>query len=76
MEDEQIMVAAGLAARKFHGFVRSNETAAFIVDCLKKETSESEIVNALLLEYEVPREVAEQDVHTILEKLSSIGALI
>lgn len=38
--DEQMMVAAGPAARLFHGMVQSNETAAFIVDCLKHPTTE------------------------------------
>ena len=35
-DGEQLMVAAGRAADTFHGLVRSNESAAFIVDCLKK----------------------------------------
>ena len=72
---EQMMVAAGLAARSFHGLVRSNETAAFIINCLKKETSEEAIVEAMLAEYEAPRETVEQDVHRIVEKLREIGAL-
>ena len=38
IQDTQMMVAAGEAAENFHGLVRSNETAAFIVDCLKNET--------------------------------------
>ena len=72
---EQVMVAAGPAARSFHGLVRSNETAAFIVDCLKKETSEQAIVDAMLDRYKVSREVVEKDVREILAKLRSIGAL-
>ena len=72
---EQMMVAAGPAARSFHGLVRSNETAAFIINCLKKETSEEAIVEAMLAEYEAPRETVEQDVHRIVEKLWEIGAL-
>ncbi|MBQ6273307.1 MAG: PqqD family protein [Oscillospiraceae bacterium] len=72
---EQMMVAAGPAARSFHGLVRSNETAAFIINCLKKETSEEGIVEAMLAEYEAPRETVEQDVHRIVEKLREIGAL-
>ena len=72
---EQMMVAAGPAARSFHGLVRSNETAAFIINCLKKETSEEAIVEAMLAEYEAPRETVEQDVHRIVEKLREIGAL-
>lgn len=34
IQNTQMMVAAGEAAKHFHGLVRSNETAAFIVDCL------------------------------------------
>ena len=71
----QMMAAAGPAARSFHGLVRSNETAAFIINCLKKETSEEGIVEAMLAEYEAPRETVEQDVHRIVEKLREIGAL-
>ena len=71
----QMMVAAGAAASNFHGLVRSNETAAFIVDCLKQETTEAEIVDAILARYEVERERAEEDVHMIIEKLESIGAI-
>ena len=72
---EQMMVAAGPAAKHFHGLVRSNETAAFIVNCLKKETTEEAIVDAMLAQYEAPRETVEQDVHRVVEKLREIGAL-
>lgn len=71
----QMMVAAGPATKIFHGLVRSNETAAFIVDCLKEDTTEEKIVDRLLETYEVEQSVAKKDVHEILEKLGSIGAL-
>ena len=72
---EQMMVAAGAAAKQFHGMVRSNETAAFIVNCLKKETDEETIVEAMLREYDAPRETVQADVHRIVEKLREIGAV-
>ncbi len=72
---EQMMVAAGPAGKTFHGLVRSNETAAFIVNCLKKETTEEAIVDAMLEQYEAPRERIAGDVHRIVEKLREIGAL-
>ena len=75
IQDTQIMVAAGEAAETFHGLVRSNETAAFIVDRLKEETTEERITEALLAEYEVDKDTARRDVGMILEKLDSIGAL-
>ena len=75
IQDTQMMVAAGKAAKIFHGLVRSNETAAFIVDCLARETTEAEIVEKLLAEYDVAPEVAKRDVAGIIEKLRGIGAL-
>lgn len=75
IQDTQMMVATGEASKHFHGLVRSNETAAYIVDCLKSETTEEEIVDKLLAEYKVDRETAAKDVHDIIEKLKSIEAL-
>lgn len=72
-DGEQIMVAAGEV--RFSGMVRSNKTAAFIVDCLKEETSENSIVENLLAVFDAPRDVIEQDVGKILDSLRSIGAL-
>lgn len=75
LDGTQLMVAAGPAAAVFHGMVRSNETAAFIVDCLKQETTQEQIVERLLETYEVSREVAAADVAAVLQKLQSIRAI-
>ena len=69
----QIMVATGAA--NFPGMVRSNPTAAFIVNCLSKETTKDAIVEAMLEKYDAPREVLEADVDKILGKLREVGAL-
>ena len=45
MDDEQIMVEAG---GNFTGMVRSNATAAFIVDLLKTNTSKDAILDAMV----------------------------
>lgn len=72
-DGEQIMVSTGSTG--FSGLVRSNRTAASIVDCLKSETSESEIVKTMLEKYDVPRETICKDVKKILDTLRSIGAI-
>lgn len=74
-QGKQLLLASGEAAAQFQGVVRSNETAGFIVDCLKRETTEQEIVEKLLETYEVTPEIAERDVTRIVEKLKKIGAL-
>ncbi len=72
-DGEQIMVAVGDVG--FAGLVRSNKTAAFIVDCLKSETTKEAIVDAMSQKYDAPKDVLDRDVEKILAKLRSIGAL-
>lgn len=74
--DDQMMVAAGPAYTLFQGMVRSNRTAAFIIDCLKKPTSEEEIIDAVMDRYTgTDRQTVAGDVHEILAGLRSIHAL-
>lgn len=74
-DGEQVMVAVGDMTTKFAGLVRNNKTAAFIVDCLKEETTKDAIVDKILEKYEVDRETADRDVSAVIEKLKSIGAV-
>jgi len=73
MGKEQVLVGTGSVS--FSGLVKSNETAAFIVDHLKKETTKEAIVEAMLEEYDAPREVIDRDVEKVLNTLRSINAL-
>ena len=73
IDGEQIMVAADNSA--FKGIVRSNSTAAFIVNSLKIETTRDKIVAEMLAVYDVAEDVAGRDVDRILDKLRSIGAI-
>ncbi len=71
--DTQFLVSLG--GEQFNGLVRSNKTAAFIVDRLKEETSEEAIVDAMCARYDAPRDLIRGDVRGILDKLRSIRAL-
>ena len=73
MGEEQIMVATGGA--NFAGLVRSNPSAAFIVDCLKEETTREAIITKMLEKYDASEAVLAADVDKILAKLRSINAL-
>lgn len=72
MDGEQIMVAAGGG---FAGMVRSNPTAAFIVNCLKEGTTREAILDSMEKKYDAPREVMAADVDMVLRNLRKIGAL-
>ncbi len=71
-DGEQIMVAVG---GTFAGLVRSNKTAAFIVDRLKSDITKESIVSAMAEKYDASKDVIERDVEGILAKLRSIGAI-
>lgn len=72
-DGEQVMVGAGSTG--FSGLVRSNRTAAFIVDCLKEDTTPGSIADRMEKLYDAPRETIEEDIRRILGKLREIGAL-
>ena len=59
----------------FSGLVRSNPTAAFIVDQLKEETTAEAIVEAMYEKYDAPKDVIAQDVAEILDTLRRIQAI-
>lgn len=74
IDDVQFLVP--LSSKGFSGIVKSNPTAAFIVDCLKKETTVKQITEKLCAKYDVTEEKAAEDVKTIIGKLRGIGALV
>ena len=69
---EQLMISVG---GDFNGMVRSNPTAAAIIDLLKSETTREEIIEKMFEEYDAPRSVLERDVDKVLASLREIGAI-
>ena len=72
-DDVQIMI--GSENTNFKGIVQSNTTAAFIVECLKQETTKEQIVQKMLEKYDASKTVIASDVDSIIAKLRTIGAL-
>lgn len=70
--ENQIMVDI---SANFSGLVRSNKTAAEIVSLLKEDTTEENIVSAMLDKYNVSEDVLKKDVHKIVETLRRIEAI-
>ncbi|MCR5611597.1 MAG: PqqD family protein [Clostridiales bacterium] len=73
IDDTQFLVAVG--GKTFNGIVRSNPTAAFIVDMLREGTTKEEIVDAMCEKYDAPREVISKDVDKVLDTLRGIDAI-
>ena len=72
---QTVLVPVGAATKTFNGVARLNETAGFIVDCLKSETTAEQIADALCAAYEVEPAVAQAHVNEIINKLREIGAI-
>ena len=70
--DEQLMISAGGG---FSGMVRSNKTAAFIIDMLKEDVTKEDIVSAMLEIYDADEAVIAADVDKVIAALSGIGAI-
>lgn len=64
-----IAVAVGEEAVSFNAMVTTNETGAFLWEKLKNDTTEEELVSALLAEYDVDAETAKADISEFLSKL-------
>ncbi|MBQ2934531.1 MAG: PqqD family protein [Clostridia bacterium] len=61
----------------FNGYIKLNETGAFIFKMLKKDTTVEEIVNAILKEYpDATAEAASESVNNLIEQLQGAELLV
>lgn len=71
--DQQIMVSINSSG--FHGLVRSNKTAAYIIDLLKEETTREQIIQDMLKKFDASETVISDDVDMVIGNLRKIDAL-
>ncbi len=72
-EKESLLVPTGTAG--FAGLVRGNKTLGAILEALKTETTEAEIVTALTSRFDAPEDAISRDVKNALAELRKIGAI-
>ena len=70
---ESILVPTGNAG--FSGVVRGNKTLGAVLELLKEDTTEAEMVAALKSRFDAPEGAVERDVQKALSELRKIGAL-
>lgn len=75
ISDSFVVVPVGDAVVDFSGLINLNETGAFLFERLQKGAENSDLVNALLSEYDVTKECAERDVKVFVNKLREAGIL-
>lgn len=70
--DEALLVPTDGA---FSGVVRINDTAKFIIECLREETTKEKVIDKLASEYDAKRDELEKSFDTTFEVLKKISAL-
>ncbi len=74
---ETVAVSVGDTAGGFNGYIKLNETGAFIFKALKKDTTREEIIKNLCAEYtDASPEAVADSVDEILEKLDKAELLV
>ncbi len=73
--DSFVVVAVGEAVKSFNGVINLNQTGALLWKTLQNGAEEIDLVNALLNEYDVERELAEKDVKLFITKLTEAGLI-
>lgn len=69
-----IVVPTGKATLDFNAIITLNETGAFLFKKMQeRDMTEAELVDALLAEYDVPREIAEADVANFVANILGSG---
>ena len=75
ISDSYVVVPVGDSVVDFSGLINLNESGAILFKLLQKGAEESELVDALLNEYNVDREVAEADVKKFVAKVKDADIL-
>ncbi len=70
-----VVVPVGKASKEFKGLITLNETGAFLWEKLANGAIKEELVEAMLSEYDAPKDVIEKDVEHFI-KLITDGGLV
>ena len=72
---QSVVVALGEASKAFNGIIKLNETGRIIWDMLTDGAEKSDIVDAILMDYEIDRATVENDVDAVVATLKENNIL-
>lgn len=73
--DEYLVMPTGAQMKSFEGAIVLNEPSAFLWNKMQSNVTRTEMVEALLAEYDVDEETARRDTDALIEKLDAYGVL-
>lgn len=74
--DMVVAVPVGDGTENVKSILKLNRTAATIFDLLKEETSEEQIVETLMKQFDVSRETLMRDVHLYIEEFRKRNLIV
>ena len=75
VNDEYITLFSGDGAKASNCMIRSNGTAAFILECLKEDVTEEQILGKLKQNYKGDEELMKNDIKNIIKRLTDAGLI-
>lgn len=73
--DTYVVVPVGQAVVDFSGLINLNETGALLFKTLQQGSSENQLVDVLLQQYDVSREIAQKDVQNFISEVKDANIL-
>lgn len=74
---ETVAVSVGNNDGQFNGYIKLNETGAYIFKALKEDTTREDIIKGLMAEYpDATQTVVEESVDDLIDKLSKAELLV
>ena len=75
IDDQQMAVPVGDGAQEMHGILKLNKSAAAILELLKEDTTEEQIVQGMLERFDGPEDEIKACVHDYIAELEEAGLL-
>ena len=72
---QYVVVALGKASKIFNGIIKLNDTGRFLWDRIAEGCDEDGLVEAIVAEYSVDKEIAAKDIKAFIDTLKGAGVL-
>ncbi len=75
INDVDVVVAVGETSVNFNAVITLNSTGSFLWNLLQKDTTEQQLVDAMLDKYDIDEATAKRDIEAFVAKARSAGIL-
>ena len=75
MQDKMVAVPVGEGTEKIRGALKLNKTAAMMLELLKKDITEEQLVEAMMKKFDAPKEMILKDARKCIEEFREIGLM-